>query len=560
MLGKKQKRKGADTVNSIRVWLYYRISRDDDKELNSLNNQKQILIDYAESKEYEIVGESFDDNVSGMHFQRDGIEELQEAAEQKLFDAVLVKDLSRLGRHKIQTAMFIDYLRQCKVRVISATESIDTSNENDDLIVGVKQLLNDQYSRDLGRKIKSGYKQKQKKGIVIIPPFGYKKDKNTNKIIIVDECADIVRKVFELYIEGLGYRRIAIVLTESGYMTPAYYQKLHYDKSVPYTKTKIGKQYIWSPKSVEQVLKNEAYIGTLYCGKTSKSTIYHTREEIDVDKQYRHENFYPPIISQETWLLTRTISADKVKNAVRTNHNKRTYKYAGLLRCADCEASFTSKKRGKDENKYIEYICTTYHRVGGGHCTSHKINESALDDLLYQELERMKKVADNNLKKVDEIINYWLTKRTNYDKIISGLEVEATEIENEIKELIVRGIKEPENRVFIDEIVEDNKAKLKKLHDRISELKNSSEVGNISKEKIENSVEILEKIIAERNLAPSHMHLIIEKILVKQVGDKQLELEFILKSPFKLHTDLNNILVHYTEDESGDKITCEYAA
>ena len=92
----------------MRVWLYYRLSRDEDKELNSLTNQKKILVDYCDANGYSIVGESFDDNVSGMHFEREGIERIYEEVEKKSIDAVVVKDLSRLGRHKTQTAIFID--------------------------------------------------------------------------------------------------------------------------------------------------------------------------------------------------------------------------------------------------------------------------------------------------------------------------------------------------------------------------------------------------------------------------------------------------------------------
>ena len=146
----------------MKVWLYYRLSRDEDKELNSLTNQKQILVDYCNNHEYEIVGESFDDNVSGMHFDRDGIEKIYEEVEKKSIDAVVVKDLSRLGRHKTQTAIFIDYLRQNDIRVLSVTENIDTSNEDDELIVGFKGIFNDMYCRDISKKIRAGYKQKQK--------------------------------------------------------------------------------------------------------------------------------------------------------------------------------------------------------------------------------------------------------------------------------------------------------------------------------------------------------------------------------------------------------------
>lgn len=103
-------------------------------------------------------------------------------------EAVIVKDLSRLGRHGTQTALFIDYLRKHNVRVLYATENIDTFNENDDLIVGFKGLVNDFYARDGSRRVRTGYRQKQKAGLVITPPFGYRKDRNTNQILIQEEA------------------------------------------------------------------------------------------------------------------------------------------------------------------------------------------------------------------------------------------------------------------------------------------------------------------------------------------------------------------------------------
>ena len=125
----------------MKVWLYYRLSRDEDDELNSLTNQRKIIYEYAVTNGHEVVGESFDDNVSGMHFNREGIDKIYEVVEAGKIEAIIVKDLSRLGRHRTQTALFIDYLREHDVRVLSATENIDTFNENDDLIIGFKGLV-----------------------------------------------------------------------------------------------------------------------------------------------------------------------------------------------------------------------------------------------------------------------------------------------------------------------------------------------------------------------------------------------------------------------------------
>jgi len=174
-----------EEVDNMRAWLYYRLSRDEDQEMNSLHNQRQILVDYAEQHGYEIVGESFDDNVTGMTFNREGIGKIEDAVEGGLVDTILVKDLSRLGRHRTQTAIFIDYLGENNVNVISVTEGINSADENDDLIIGFKQIVNDLYAKDISKKVRAGVRQKQKdKGLVETLPLGYYKDKNLNKVMI----------------------------------------------------------------------------------------------------------------------------------------------------------------------------------------------------------------------------------------------------------------------------------------------------------------------------------------------------------------------------------------
>ena len=285
----------------LRVWLYYRLSRDEDVELNSLNNQRDIIVDYANSKGYEIVGESFDDNVSGMHFNREGINQLRNAVDNKLIDAVIVKDLSRLGRHRTQTAVFIDYLRQHKVKVLSVTENIDTSDENDDLLVGFKGIINDLYAKDISKKIRAGYLQKQKNGIIITTPMGYYKDKNTEEIIIVEEEADIIRRIYELYLSGYGIKSIANMFNNEGIKSPQYYQNVRYKKQLPYTRPAICKKYLWNATTVKRLLQNEFYKGTLVCHKSSTSKIYHTRFAVPEEEQFVHEDYVPAIISKEKW-------------------------------------------------------------------------------------------------------------------------------------------------------------------------------------------------------------------------------------------------------------------
>ena len=256
----------------MRVWFYARLSNDDDQEMNSLLNQREICQVFAEQHGYIVVGQSFDDNVSGMKFNRRGLDELTAVVDADKIDAVIVKDLSRLGRHRTQTALFIDYLREHQVRVISATEGVDTFRDEDDLIISVRGLMNDYYAKDIGKKIRAGYRQKQKDGIVITPPFGYWKDKNTGQIRIDAEAAVTVQLIYSLYLQGCGQKEIARRLNAAGRKTPAQLRAERCGREVRHThKTRDG-QFLWTYTSVKNILEKEAYTGVLVDDLATKGT------------------------------------------------------------------------------------------------------------------------------------------------------------------------------------------------------------------------------------------------------------------------------------------------
>lgn len=205
----------------MRVWIYARLSNDEDQEMNSLLNQQAICRDFCITRGYQSVGTSSDNNVSGMTFSRPGLDKLTAAADSGKIDGIVVKDLSRLGRHRTQTALLIDYLRERQIRALSVTEGIDTLCEEDDLIIGVRGLTNDYYVRDLGNKIRAGYQQKLQDGLVITPPFGYWKDRNVNQIKVHPEAAETVKIIYDLYLQGYGQKQIAKRLNELQRRTPS---------------------------------------------------------------------------------------------------------------------------------------------------------------------------------------------------------------------------------------------------------------------------------------------------------------------------------------------------
>ena len=370
----------------MRVWLYYRLSRDEDEELNSLMNQRSIIESYALSHGHTIVGESCDDNISGMHFDRDGIEQLTEAVDAGLIDAVIVKDLSRLGRHRTQTALYIDYLRKNHVRVLSATENIDTFNEADDLVIGFKGLMNDYYARDGSRRVTAGLRQKQKAGLVITPPFGYFKDKNTKQVVIVPEAAETIHLIFSSYLDGKGVKAIAAMLNENGNKTPALMQKHLTGKRLPEKQERIIKKYLWDATMVSRILQDESYTGTLICHKSERNKINKTNRATSPDEQFRHENYLPPIITREMWEQVQELMNMRKKDNVRAGEHNTIHRYSGLVICGDCGRAFTAKSIKNKHSTRVEYWCSTYLRYGKEHCGSHALREEYLDEIIRTEL------------------------------------------------------------------------------------------------------------------------------------------------------------------------------
>ena len=390
----------------MRVWLYARLSNDDDREMNSLLNQREICQAFAEQHGYIIVGQSFDDNISGMSFDRRGLDELTAAVDADMIDAVIVKDLSRLGRHRTQTALFIDYLREHQVRVISATEGVDTFRDEDDLIIGVRGLMNDYYAKDIGKKIRAGYRQKQKDGIVITPPFGYWKDKNTGQIKVDAEAAVTA----QLRAERCG-------------------------REVRHThKTRDG-QFLWTYASVKNILVEEAYTGVL----NNHRREYNNGKTKHIDKTdwYRHEGFFPVIIEKQEWEQVQALLKRQARPA---NGNQAKHRYAGLLTCRECGNAFIPAIRCWNGKSRVEYVCRGYHRNGKTYCSSHRIHEEVLDEQMWALVSAVRDSRAEELKKLAQLQKMWALRKPILDAHILSLQEKVQVLEQEIDEIVMEKI------------------------------------------------------------------------------------------------------------------------
>ena len=420
---------------TMRVWLYTRLSNDDDPAQNSLQNQQAICCAFAEKQGWTIAGSSSDDNISGMNFSRRGLDTLTAALQVKQIDAVLVKDLSRLGRHRTQTALFIDFLRQQQVRVISATEGVDTFCEEDDLMIGVRGLMNDYYAKDIGKKIRAGYRQKQQEGLVITPPFGYWKDRNTNQVLVYPEAAETVQLIYALYLQGCGQKEITRWLNTEGRKTPAQLRAEWCGKEVRHThKTRDG-QFLWTYASVKNILVEEAYTGVL----NNHRREYNNGKTKHIDKTdwYRHEGFFPVIIGKQEWEQVQRLLKQQARPA---NGNQAKHRYAGLLTCQECGNAFIPMIRCWNGKSRVEYVCRGYHRNGKIYCASHRIHEEVLDAAVQAYAETVREQCAEEVEKLAQLQKMWALRKPILDAHILSLQEKVQVLEQEIDEIVMEKI------------------------------------------------------------------------------------------------------------------------
>ena len=527
-------KQGAATANTnggknMKAWLYYRLSRDEDAEMNSLQNQRQILVDYAELNGYEITGESFDDNVSGMTFERKGLHQIELAVEDGKVDVLLVKDLSRLGRHRTRTALFIDYLRENNVRVYSVTEGIDSSNENDDMIIGFKQLVNDFYAKDIGKKVRAGIRQKQKTGMPVNLPMGYYKDKFTGEILVDETAAAIVREIFEKFFAGYGLTTIAKDFNRRGIKSPEYFSH----RKVGAQRTQMCKKFLWVQTTVKRIIQNEAYTGTLVNHKTVTSKIYKTVDVIPPEEQYRHENFMPAIIDRETFEQAQILLKSRQSTQVRAKFGSVIHRYCGMIKCAECGASLIAKKRTVAGHSWVEYTCNSNHRYGNEYCTAHTIREPQLDDIIHTELAMLRNEILDSSKKYDEIVKDWNKKKPKYDKMIKDYTDKIVTLKGQIEELIMERIGDREHANVYNSMIEKREAEIAELTQKIEDCRKFDELSKKRRDELMSTAELLDEVLLEPYISDANLRLLVRKINVHENEDGSLDVTLEFNGDFK---------------------------
>ena len=375
--------------------LYERLSRDDELqgESNSIKNQKQLLESYAHKNGYSPIRHFTDDGVSGTTFEREGFQAMIAEVEAGNVGAVIVKDMSRFGRDYLKVGFYTEVMFKEKgVRFIAINNGIDSANQQDSDFTPFLNIMNEWYARDASRKIQAVFKSRMQDGKRVSPsvPYGYlRSPEDKQKLIIDEEPAAVVRRIYQMVIEGKGVTAIADILTAEKVLIPSAYAKIHCpenDHSKGFTNL-----YLWSATAVSYILEKREYMGHTVLGKTV-SVSYKTkkRRKAEPDELMIFKNTHPAIVDEETWHL-----AQKLRKTVRKpSYDRPPHPLTGLVYCADCGHKMTHRQPSPTKKKKYDaddaYICGSY-RQRTRDCTMHFIKTSVLWELI---LTAIREVSD----------------------------------------------------------------------------------------------------------------------------------------------------------------------
>ncbi len=370
--------------------LYIRLSKEDENEgpSGSVTNQQSLLHAFVREHRLDVYDTYIDDGWSGTSFDRPGFQRMLRDIEAGKVNMVITKDLSRLGRDYIMTGHYMErYFPEKRVRYISLLDGVDTgveSSAND--ITPFRAIMNDMYAKDISKKIKSVKHDKQRKGEFIggKPMYGYRMHPSEkNRIVIDEDAAPVVRRIFAMALAGTSCRQIAVRLNEEGVLSPAAYAGLTLSCHGPYS----GQ---WSGERITAMLKNETYIGNMVQGRTARIS-YKTKKCLrrQPEQWVVVEHTHEPLIDPETFRKVQLMVNS------RRNTRSRTYDFLlkGLIFCHECgyPLAVMNRRNAAGEDRLF-FVCRTYQRfTKAGVCSCHSIKEQTVTEAV---IERTREVCE----------------------------------------------------------------------------------------------------------------------------------------------------------------------
>lgn len=468
--------------------LYCRLSRDDgtESESNSIGNQKKLLSQKAKEMGLTDTKYYVDDGYTGTNFNRPGFQQLIDDIEIGLVSAVMVKDLSRLGRDYVSVGNYTDsYFPEHNVRFIAVNDAID-SDEGESEIAPFKNILNEMYARDISKKIRSSHRLRGSMGEPLSqPPYGYMKSaENKKKWIIDPEAATVVKSIFKMCLDGKGNETIARELQENKVLIPmAYWRSKGLNRGGKKTQTN---PYKWCKTTVQKILSQQEYCGDIINFKTySKSFKNKTRYENSKENWAVFKNVNEPIINRETFETVQKFISKTKRRAPKKENGERSI-FNGLIYCGDCHSKM--RYHTSTSNKEIHYFTCSDNKVDyRGKCPGrHYVRADALEEVVKLELRRLVEMLE-----IDESYFAQLLLRKNDEE----REKDKKFLESELQKAIARSntVSQLYEKLYEDNVIGkvsdewfvelshkyekermDLKAKIADTRHKIEELKNNN--------------------------------------------------------------------------------------
>ena len=428
-------------ITAYIVGIYCRLSREDRKNGKvdvslSIENQKAMLIAYAEQQGWVIYKVYIDDDVSGTTFDRDGFKEMLGDIESGKINCVITKDLSRFGRNRIESARYREDFLERGIRFIAVNDGYDNQDEVDpnngyDVATPIKELVNEMYAAEVSRKVRATKKLMANQGKFANSraPYGYlKSPEDKHKLVIDENVAQNVVRIFDLYISGMTGRAIAELFNQEGILPPNEYFYRGIGKPNPYKNTKNS----WGSGTIMGMVKNPVYYGAMSNCKRVKTSFKSKRiVNNSADSWVIIPDTHEPIVSKETWDEAQRINSSNQKENVRRNVQGEVSLFAGIVKCADCggNMAFGNKKFKSYTQEF--YRCGTYVQKGKEVCTTHKIDYHVLYQAVLEDIQRYAVLAvEDEQALIDKIL------KANDDfkvKSLSRYERNIREAKNRIK-------------------------------------------------------------------------------------------------------------------------------
>lgn len=497
--------------------LYCRLSRDDELsgESNSIKNQKLILSKYAEDNKFQNIKFFVDDGYSGTTFTRPAFMEMMELAENGQVETIIVKDHSRLGRNRLVVGQLLeeDFVR-LNIRYIAIMDNIDSSKGLNDFLP-IQDWFNEMHAKNTSQKVRAVLKSKGESGISLANnvPYGYKKDENDKTKWLTDETpAEIVKEIFNLFVQGHGTCEIARILRERKILTSS-----EYNASISKKSNTQEYQYKWCGTTVAGILDRQEYIGdTVNFKCTTRSYKDKTRVKLSKEERKIFKNTHEPIIDEYTWNIAKQLRNNRKKP---TRSGKKSI-FSGLLFCNDCGKKMYFQSPVVDLKAKDHYRCSSYKHDSSA-CTSHYITDEVLQVIV---LENIQRVTSYIKSYEDLFIQEQLAKSTQNElKHISKNKKELEKAKNrviEIDNLFMHIYEDNISGKITDErfrnLSFNYDKEQKELKLRIEQL--SKEINNTEKKTTDLSqfISNVKKYTEITELTPEILNELIEKILIHQ--------------------------------------------